>query len=66
MQNPNTITSTAQVTISGSVPPEIREALRTLRAASFRLEAEYYSLDWESRIELAGELRSTLDDREAD
>lgn len=50
--------------------PEIRDALRTLRAADFWLEAEYYHLnDWDSRLELAEELRGTLDgltDEQAD
>lgn len=49
---------------------EIAETLRTLRAADFRLESEYHPFgDWESRLELAEELRATLgdlDDRLAD
>jgi hypothetical protein len=48
-----------------SITPETRETLRTLRAAAFRLEADYFSLDWESRLELAEGLRSTLDDLDA-
>ena len=44
------------------VTPEIAETLKTLRAADWRLEAEYFAFDWESRLELAEELRSTLDD----
>ena len=44
------------------IMPEIAEALKTLRAADFRLEAEYFALDWESRCELAEELRAALDD----
>ena len=36
--------------------PEIAEALKTSRHIEFRLEAEYFSLDLESREELAAEL----------
>jgi hypothetical protein len=44
------------------VTPENHEALKTLRAADFRLEAEFYALDIEGRFELAEELRATFDD----
>src|SRR4051812_24999943 len=44
------------------ITPEIAEALKTARAAEFRLEAEYFAFDWESRLELADELRSILDE----
>src|SRR2546423_11445177 len=40
-----------------TISPEIRDALRTARHVEFRLEAEYYALDWESRLELAAEVR---------
>lgn len=47
--------------------PEIREALRTLRAADFRLEQDYFPFgDWESRLEMADELRCVLDDLPSD
>ena len=52
-----------------TITPEIHDTLKTLRAADFRLEAKYFALDWESRLELAEELRATLDDldeRQAD
>jgi hypothetical protein len=62
VQNPSTDTTTAQATFSGEGTPEIREALRTLRSSEFRLEADYFHLDVESRFELAAELRATLDD----
>ncbi|MFL6283549.1 MAG: hypothetical protein ACJ74Q_10460 [Pyrinomonadaceae bacterium] len=51
-----------QPRIVGSVTPEIADALRTLKASEFRMEAEFYSLDIESRFEFAEELRTTLDD----
>src|SRR4051794_30448841 len=51
----------AQHTFNASTSPEVYEALRTLRASEFRLEAEFYSLDIESRFEFAEELRTTLD-----
>lgn len=45
------------------ITPETHAALRTLRAANFQLESEYHPFgDWESRLELAAELRATLDD----
>src|SRR5205085_5750772 len=62
MQNPSTIPTNNQPRVFGPVSPEISEALRTLKASEFRLEAEYYALDFESRFELADELRATLDD----
>lgn len=50
-----------------SISPEIAEALKTLRAADFRLEADYFPFgDWESRLELADDLRSILDDLPTD
>jgi hypothetical protein len=59
--------------VSGSgqspITPEIGEALKTARQAEFRLEAEYFALDWESRLELAEELYALcadLDDAQAD
>lgn len=42
--------------------PEIHDALKTLRCADFRLEAEYYHLDFEAREELAAELFAACDD----
>jgi hypothetical protein len=51
-----------QHTFSAAESPEVYEALRTLHASEFRLEAEYYHLDAEGRFELADELRATLDD----
>ena len=69
MQNPSTIRRDNQPRISGAVTPEIADALHTLKASEFRLEAEYYALDFESRFELADKLRATLDelsDAEAD
>jgi hypothetical protein len=70
MQNLTHIPTNNQPRISGAVTPEIAEAMRTLRAADFRLESEYHAFgDWESRIELADGLRATLDDldeRQAD
>jgi hypothetical protein len=62
MQNPSTIHTDNQPRIVGPVSPEIAEALRTLKASEFMLEAEYYALDLESRLEFADELRATLDD----
>lgn len=44
------------------ITPEIHEALKTARHIDFRLEAEYFALDWESRLELADELRQLTDD----
>jgi hypothetical protein len=50
-----------------SITPEIAEALKTLRAADFRLEQTYFPFgDWESRLELAEELRDILDDLPTD
>jgi hypothetical protein len=47
--------------------PEIHEALKTLRAADFRLEQTYFPFgDWESRLELAEELRAILDELPSD
>jgi hypothetical protein len=69
MQNPSTITTNNQSRVVGEVSPEVYEALRTARAFEFRLEAEFYHLDWESRLELADELRDLcdiLDDEQAD
>lgn len=62
MQNPSTIRTDNQPRIVGAVTPEIADALRTLKASEFRLEAEFYALDIESRFELAEELRAMLDD----
>jgi erythromycin esterase-like protein len=61
MQNPSTIRTDNQPRVFGHVTPEIHEALRTLKASEFRLEAEFYSLDIESRFEFAEDLRTTLD-----
>jgi hypothetical protein len=44
------------------VTPEIAEAIRTARSASWRLEAEYFAFDWEARLELAEGLREMLDE----
>jgi hypothetical protein len=46
--------------------PEIREAIRTLRSTDWNLEAEYFHLDWASRLELADELRGVLDELPTD
>jgi hypothetical protein len=51
MPNLNLVTSTRQVS------PEIADALKTARFASFRLEDEFAPFDWEARLELADELR---------
>jgi hypothetical protein len=56
--NPNAVPASRQQQIT----PEIAEAIKTARSASWRLEAEYFSLDWESRLELADELRAMLDE----
>ncbi|MFL6285721.1 MAG: hypothetical protein ACJ74Q_21495 [Pyrinomonadaceae bacterium] len=61
MQNLTHIHTNNQPRVFGHVTPEIAEALRTLKAADWRLEAEYFSLDIESRFEFAEELRATLD-----
>lgn len=61
MQNPSTIHTDNQPRVFGHVTPEIADALRTLKASEFRLEAEFYSLDIEGRFEFAEELRATLD-----
>lgn len=46
---------------------EIDDALKTLRAADFRLESDYFPFgDWESRLELAEELRAVLDELPSD
>jgi DNA-binding transcriptional regulator GbsR (MarR family) len=69
MQNLTHTPTNNQAKVSGAVTPEIAEALRMLRASEFRLEAEYFHLDIESRFELAADLRATLDDlddRQAD
>ena len=50
MKNPTTTT-----VHEGS--PEIREALRTARFVTHRLEDEYHPFGWEERLELAAELR---------
>lgn len=44
------------------ITPEIHDALKTARHIEFRLEAEYFNLDWSSRLELAEELRRLSDD----
>lgn len=44
------------------VTPEIDDALKTAWHIKFRLEAEYFALDWESRLELAEELYALCDD----
>jgi erythromycin esterase-like protein len=62
MQNLSHVPTKNQPRVFGPVSPEISEALRTLKASEFRLEAEFYALDLESRLELADELRATLDD----
>lgn len=49
------------------ITPEITEALKTLRGADFRLEADYSPFgDWESRLEMAEELRGILDELPSD
>ena len=37
------------------ISPEIAEALKTARRASFQLEADYFSLDWEGARRLFSE-----------
>jgi hypothetical protein len=69
MQNPTPNAPTTQHTFNAAESPEVHEALRTARAFEFRLEAEYFHMDWESRLELADELRALcdiLDDEQAD
>jgi erythromycin esterase-like protein len=61
MQNLSQVSTVNQPRVFGSVSPEIADALRTLKASEFRLEAEFYSLDIESRFEFAEEFRTTLD-----
>jgi erythromycin esterase-like protein len=61
MQHLTSNAPSAQVRVLGPVTPEIHEALRTLKASEFRLEAEFYSLDIKSRFEFAEDLRTTLD-----
>lgn len=43
------------------ITPEIAEAIKTARSAARRLEAEYFAFDWESRFEMAEELRQLTD-----
>jgi hypothetical protein len=62
MQNLSYVPTDNQPRIVGAVSPEIREAIHTLRAADFQLESEFHPFDWESRLELADELRETLDE----
>ena len=62
MQNLNHVPATRQ----SLTPPEVRDAIRTLRAADFRLESENHLFDWESRLEMADELRAVLDDLPSD
>jgi hypothetical protein len=54
--------TTSTVTVKGATTPEIRDAIRTARSASWRLEADYFAFDWEARLELAEELREMLDE----
>jgi hypothetical protein len=64
MQNPTTFPLNNQPAFDAKTSIEVYEAVRTtLRASAFRLESEYHAFgDWESRLELAEELRETLDD----
>lgn len=64
MQNLTPVSTDNQATFDASTSPEVYEATRiTLRASAFRLDSEYHPFgDWESRLELAEELRGTLDD----
>ncbi len=48
------------------VSPEIAEAIKTARSAAWRLEAEYFHLDLESRLELAEELAALCNDLDDD
>ncbi|MFL6282745.1 MAG: hypothetical protein ACJ74Q_06215 [Pyrinomonadaceae bacterium] len=50
----------AQHTFNASTSPEVYEALRTLRASEFRLEAEFYTLD-DNHVD---ELARVIDDLE--
>jgi hypothetical protein len=50
----------------GEGSPEIREALRTARTVTFRLENEFHPFDWEARLELADDLRRLASDPAAD
>jgi hypothetical protein len=61
--NPITVPAARQ----SQITPEIAEALKTLRAADFRLEQTYFPFgDWESRLEMAEELRGILDELPSD
>lgn len=63
MQNLSYVSTDNQPRVFGQMSPEIAEAVRTFRASAFQLESEYHPFgDWESRLELAEELRATLDD----
>lgn len=59
MQNLSHVSTDNQPRVIGPMSPEIAEALRR---SEFTLEAEYFPMDWESREELADDLRSMLDE----
>src|SRR5437868_2424438 len=44
--------------------PEINEAVRSARGVAFALEDEYHALDWETRLDLAREMREIAADSE--
>ena len=50
------------MTYAGEGSPEIRDALRTARFVTNRLEDEFEPFGWTERLELAAELRELRDD----
>lgn len=54
--------TTNRAASQSQITPEIAEAIKTARSASWRFEAEYFALDYESREEMALELRGLLDE----
>jgi hypothetical protein len=44
------------------ISPEVNEAVRTAGQIAFALEDEYHPLDWETRIELARDMREIAAD----
>jgi hypothetical protein len=60
--NSTPVTPTNQAPFIINASPEVYEALRTARAAEFRLESEYHIFDWEARLELAADLRDLTEE----
>ncbi|HEX3558269.1 MAG TPA: hypothetical protein VHU19_03645 [Pyrinomonadaceae bacterium] len=61
MQNPTTINNPK----GRAITPEIYDAMKTRAGqVAFALEDEYHPLDWETRIELAREMREIAADAE--